>query len=84
MSDIEFTNEEKDILVGRIKRYFDDELGQEIAQFDALFLLDFFSQQIGPYFYNCGVRDAQVLLQSKIETITEGFYEIEKPTEFIK
>lgn len=28
--------------------------------------------------------DAQAFVESKVETITEGFYEIEKPTEFIK
>jgi len=84
MSDIEFSTEEKDILVDRIKQYFTDELGQDIAQFDALFLLDFFAEQVGPYFYNRGVHDAQAFLESKIEAITDGFYEIEKPTEFIK
>ena len=84
MADIEFTKEEKDILVKKIKRYFLEELDQEIKQFDADFLLDFFSKEIGPYFYNRGLYDAQTILESKVETITEGFYEIEKPTEFRK
>ena len=84
MADIEFTKEEKDILVKKIKRYFLEELDQEIKQFDADFLLDFFSKEIGPYFYNRGLYDAQTILESKVETITEGFYEIEKPTAFRK
>lgn len=84
MAEIKFTNEEKRILVNKIKNYFVEELDQEIAQFDAEFLLDFFTREVGPYFFNRGLHDAQALLESKIETITEGFYEIEMPTEFIK
>lgn len=84
MAEIEFTKEEKEILVKKIKLYFVEELDQEIKQFDAEFLLDFFTEEIGPYFYNRGLYDAQTLLESKLELITEGFYEIEKPTEFNK
>ncbi|GGK58905.1 DUF2164 domain-containing protein [Amphritea balenae] len=84
MAEIEFTRDEKAILVSKIQRYFDRELDQELGQFDTEFLLDFFAEQIGPYFYNQGLYDARALLESKLETITEGFYEIEKPTEFIK
>lgn len=84
MSTIEFTGDEKAILVKKIKRYFSDELEQDIAQFDAEFLLEFFAKEVGPYFYNCGVYDAQALVESKIDSITESFCEIEKATDFIR
>ena len=84
MADIEFTTKEKDILVQKIKRYFIAEMDQDVSQFDAEFLLDFFTEEVGPYFYNRGLHDAQALLESKLEAITDGFYEIEKPTEFSK
>ena len=84
MSDIEFSKAEKEILVGKIQRYFDAELDQDMAQFDAEFLLDFFSKEVGPYYYNRGLNDARELIQGKIDTIIEGFYEIEKPTEFMR
>jgi uncharacterized protein (DUF2164 family) len=84
MPEIEFTKEEKDILVQKIKGYFVDELDQEIAQFDAEFLLDFFTREVGPYFYNNGLYDAKTLIEDKLETLTDAFYEIEKPTDFIK
>ena len=41
MPDIHFSSDEKDILVRKIKRYFAEELRQEIGGFDAEFLLDF-------------------------------------------
>ena len=84
MSDIEFSKAEKDILVAKIQRYFEAELDQELEQFDAEFLLDFFSKEVGPYYYNRGLNDARALIQEKIDTIIEGFYEIEKPTEFMR
>jgi uncharacterized protein (DUF2164 family) len=84
MPEIEFTKEEKDILVQKIKGYFVDELDQEIAQFDAEFLLDFFTREVGPYYYNNGLYDAKTLIEDKLETLTDGFYEIEKPTDFIR
>ena len=84
MPEIEFTKDEKDILVQKIKRYFVEELDQEIAQFDAEFLLDFFNREVGPYYYNNGLYDAKTLIEDKLETLTDAFYEIEKPTDFIK
>jgi uncharacterized protein (DUF2164 family) len=84
MSIIEFSNDEKVLLVQKIKTYFRDKLEQEIGQFDAEFLLDFFSEEIGPYYYNRGIQDARAVLESRLDNIDEALYEIEKPTEFIR
>ena len=84
MSIIEFSKEEKEILIRNIQVYFREELEQEIGNFDAQFLLDFFSERIGPYFYNRGLYDAQAVLEKRLDTIAEAIYEIEKPTEFVK
>jgi len=84
MAEIEFSREEKAIVVQKIQLYFDRELDQEIGQFDAEFLLDFFARQVGVYFYNQGLHDAQAILSSKLENIADAIYEIEKPTEFPK
>ncbi len=45
MSEIEFTADEKVVLLQKIKSYLDQELDYEIGQFDAEFLLDFFSKE---------------------------------------
>lgn len=84
MADIQFTNDEKAILVNKLKMYFHEELDQELKQFDAEFLLDFIGEEIGAYFYNRGLYDAQALVESKLESITEAFVEIEKPTTFAR
>ena len=78
MSKIEFTKEEREIMVNKLQAYFTDELNQEIGQFDAEFLLDFFSKGIGAHYYNRGLQDARSIFESKIETIDEEIYSIEK------
>ncbi len=84
MAKIEFSDIEKAAIVGKIKLYFREELDQDIAQFDAEFLLDFFSEEVGAYYYNRGLSDAKLILEQKLESITDAFYEIEKPTDFIR
>ena len=82
MSGIKFSQEEKNILIGKVQRYFEDQLDQEIGQFDADFLLDFFAKEIGAFYYNQGLQDAQAVLESKLDSITDAIYEIEQPTSF--
>jgi len=84
MSKIEFSKEEKEVITRKIQSYFAKELDQEMGQFDAEFLLDFFSEEVGAYYYNRGLYDAQTILESKLESITVAIYEIEKPTEFMR
>lgn len=77
---IKFSNEETEILTHKIQAYFSEELDQELGQFPAQFLLDFFAQEIGPYYYNRGLLDAQAVLESRIESLGEAIGELEKPT----
>jgi len=82
MAAIKFSIEQKQALVQQIQKYFDKELHQDIGDFDAEFLLDFFSEKVGGYYYNQGLNDARALLDDKLDTITESFYELEKVTDF--
>ncbi|MEP1472543.1 MAG: DUF2164 domain-containing protein [Halieaceae bacterium] len=76
---MEFDSDRKSVVVHKIQRYFEAELNQEIGQFDAEFLLDFFASEIGPEFYNQGLQDAQAVLSSRIDDIQDAIAEIEKP-----
>jgi len=84
LAKIEFSKEEKAHIVRKIKLYFNDELQQEIGQFDAEFLLDFFSEELGVYYYNRGVNDARGIIENKFGEIDDALYEIESVTEFTK
>jgi len=80
MSDIKFTKEEKETLVPKIKMYLSEELDIDIGNFDAEFLLDFFSEEVGPYFYNRGIKDSIDMLDTRMEEVKESIYVLEKIT----
>ena len=82
MAEIKFSAEELTSVVNKVQLYFQEELDREIGQFDAEFLVEFFAEEIGAFFYNRGLYDAQALFESKVEAITEAIYELEKPTTF--
>ena len=84
MDKLQFTDEEKSQIVQKVKLYFLEELDQEIGNFDAQFLIDFFAEEVGAYFYNRGLCDAQALLSTKVEEVAESIYELERPTDFKK
>lgn len=84
MAEIKFTKEEKQAIIPQIQLYFREELKQEIGGFDAEFLLDFFSETIGPFFYNRAIYEAVSHLNLNMELITDGLYQLEKQTPFVK
>ncbi len=83
MSSIKFSRAETEQLVTKIQSYFAKELDQDLGQFDAEFLLDFFAKEVGAYFYNRGLFDAQAVIAAKLDNVSEmvqeGISEIEKP-----
>lgn len=79
MAKIEFSSAEKQQIVDKVKRYFEQEMHQDIGSFEAEFLVDFFAEEIGGYFYNRGLYDAQVIVAAKVDEISDALAEIEKP-----
>lgn len=78
MTAIEFNAEEKAVITQKLQRYLADELSLEVGQFDAEFLLDFISEEVGCYFYNCGLYDAQTVLSERFEDIGDAIVALEK------
>ncbi|MGR5126880.1 DUF2164 domain-containing protein [Photobacterium swingsii] len=80
MSTITLTRDQKNVLVAKLQHYFNQELDQELEQFDGEFLLDFIAKEMGAHFYNQGLYDAQAVIDRRIDDIREAIYEIEQPT----
>jgi uncharacterized protein (DUF2164 family) len=76
---VTFSFEQKAHIVHKIKHYFDNELGEEIGQFDAEFLLEFFGKEIGPYYYNKGLQDAAEVIELQTDVMKEALYTMEDP-----
>lgn len=82
MTKITFSKAEKEVIVEKVKSYFRKELNQDIGGFDAEFLIDFFTDEVGAYFYNRGLYDAHSLLTSKLEEVGDALLELEHTTDF--
>ena len=80
MPKIELAKPIRDALAQRLSRYLKDELGLEVAGFDAVFLADFVIESFGAHCYNQGLHDAQAIYRDRLEAISEAVYEIEQPT----
>lgn len=78
MKKIEFTKEERTAITGRIQRYFADELEFEIGNIPAELVLGFFSEEIGGYFYNRGLYDAQAVFRGQLDAIDDSIYALEQ------
>lgn len=78
---IKFTRTQNEAMVAKLQRYFINELDQDIGQFDAEFLIDFFAKEMGNAFYNKGLLDAQAVVNEKVLTISDAIYEIEQPSD---
>ncbi len=78
MPDIELNTQTREELSRRLQAYFSEELEVELAGFDAVFLLDFLTKELGPHFYNQGLYDAEAMLSKRMDDITEAIRELEK------
>jgi uncharacterized protein (DUF2164 family) len=79
MSIFGFSKPEKEAIIQKLRRYFSEEMNQEIGHFEAGFLLDFISEEIGPSFYNKGIHDSEAILKKRIDDIVEAIDSLEKP-----
>ena len=82
MTIIQFSTEEKQQIVSKVKHYFETEMDREIGGFEAEFLVDFFAREIGGYFYNRGLYDAQAVVTARVGDIADAIADIEKPVSF--
>lgn len=75
---ITFSREEIAAITPRLQAYFRDELDVDLAGLPAEMFLDFLSREIGPFFYNRGLYDAQTVVAKKSEEIGEAILGLER------
>lgn len=82
MSKIHFSAAQKDALVAKLQGYLQRELEVELGQFDGEFLLDFISAEMGSFYYNQGLYDAQVVLTERLDAINDAILQLEQPVSY--
>ena len=71
---IELTEHARKEAVASIRRYFQQNLPDEIGDLPAGLLLDFFLEDIAPTIYNKAVVDAQQRMQARISDVDGELY----------
>jgi uncharacterized protein (DUF2164 family) len=79
MPRIELPKGARDAAAQALSRYLKDELDLEVTGFDAVFLTDFVTETLGPYFYNQALADAQALLGKKLDELNDAIWQLEQP-----
>lgn len=75
---IELPPQDRTQAVASLKRYFSEELDQEIGDLKATLLLDYLLEEIGPAVYNRALADAQTFLRDRLADL-DGVFEPEFP-----
>ncbi|MFD1848675.1 DUF2164 domain-containing protein [Oceanobacillus bengalensis] len=65
----ELTKAQKEELVGRIKGYFENEIGEDIGDLKAMLFLEFIKKEIAPIFYNLGIEDSHAYMTQRLDDI---------------
>lgn len=74
---IELEKQAEKYLVDSIKRFFAEDLDDDIGDLKAMQVLDFCIKEIGPSIYNQAIADAQAFMQEKLADLGGERYEPE-------
>jgi uncharacterized protein (DUF2164 family) len=76
---IRLTDERRARTLRSVKKFWAETLDQELSDFTATRILDFFVKELGPPVYNQAIQDARAFLQGKLEDLDVEFYEPDEP-----
>ena len=69
--------EKQQQMIASIRRYFSENLDDEIGELKARLVLDYFLREIGPTVYNQAIIDSQSYFQEKVTDLDGSCYEPE-------
>ena len=72
---IELNKQEIADIIPSLRRYFREELEQEISEMQAKFLLDYILKEIAPVAYNKAIKDAESYFRARVEDLPGTCFE---------
>lgn len=76
---IRLTDERRERTLRSIRKFYAEVLEQELSEFTASRILDFFVKELGAPLYNQAIQDARKFLQQKLDDLDVEFYEPDEP-----
>jgi uncharacterized protein (DUF2164 family) len=74
---VKLADETEKRLVASIKRFFEEEMDEEVGDLKALRVLDFCLREIAPSVYNQAIADAQGYMTDRVADLSGSKYEAE-------
>jgi uncharacterized protein (DUF2164 family) len=71
---IELKKQARTDAIASLKKYFEQEIQEQLGDLRAGLLLDFFLQQIGPAIYNQAIADAQARMTARVADLEGELY----------
>ena len=72
---IELDKQDTKEILASLRHYFREELDQELSEMRSKFLLDYMLEEIAPFAYNKGVKDAETYFRGKLEDLSGTCFE---------
>jgi len=76
---IRLTDDRRERMLRSIRKFFDEKLDQQLGEFAAERILEFFVKELGAPVYNQAIQDARAFLQGKLDDLDVEFYEPDEP-----
>ena len=71
---VKWNADERKRIISEIQYFYHQERDEEIGELAAGTILDFFAEQIGPHYYNAGVKDAVKQAEVHASRLEEDLY----------
>ncbi|MFJ4144515.1 DUF2164 domain-containing protein [Pseudomonas sp. NPDC089734] len=75
---LSLTPEQEQQAVDKLKRLFSQRFEMDLGSFEVAEVLEFFTHEIAPHYYNRAVFDVQQLLKERFESIESDLWALEK------
>ena len=76
---LNLTPEQESEATVKIKRFMEDRFELKLGSFEVAEILELFTLEVAPHYYNRAIFDAQTLLRERFESIESDLWSLEKP-----
>ena len=76
---IELSGDRRERMLGSIRKFLSEKLDQDVSEFQAELILEFFIRELGAPVYNQAIRDARGFFEEKLTDLEGEFFEPEDP-----
>lgn len=80
---LKFPKEQRDQIIAQLKDFFYNERDEEIGDLAAENFLHFVTKNIGPHYYNQGIKDAARTVEEKSASLEEDLHSLERPIDWM-